>query len=69
MIETSLSIHLSFAEFVVTAFRSKRTSKTNNQNSFECILMTGEMCSNGLWLFDFNQIKLIVQIVTNSVKT
>ena len=39
---------LSFAEFVVTGFKSNGTSKTNNQNPFECTLATNKIHSNGI---------------------
>ena len=41
-------IHLSFVEFIVTGFKSNRTSKTNNQNPFECILTTNKTRFNGI---------------------
>ena len=35
-----------FVEFVVTGLKSNRTNKTNNQNLFECTLMTDKIRSN-----------------------
>ena len=63
-----LFYELNFVELVFTGLKSNRTNKTNNQNPFECILMTDKIRSNGNSLFDLNQIKPIVQITTKSAK-
>ena len=59
---------MSFVEFIVIGLKSNRTNKTNNQNPSECILTTDKIRSNGIWLFDFNQIEPIVQLTTSSAK-